>query len=167
NNPVYALAVLFTAYSGVRAAELQGLQVGDLTLSDIPGTVGSVRVQRTAHRRGGKWTQGTPKSDAGTNRIVPLAPWLADDLRDYLTTVHPFAGKPHAPLFPGRRTRARTAPADNAADAEPQHLEYIAGFDWTKPVVVDNLYHNYYQPACKSLGFGSVRFRDLRHTFGA
>jgi integrase len=26
NNPVYALAVLFTAYSGVRAAELQGLQ---------------------------------------------------------------------------------------------------------------------------------------------
>ena len=59
-NPVYALAVLFTAYSGVRAAELQGLQVGDLTLSDIPGTVGSVRVQRTAQRRGGKWTRARP-----------------------------------------------------------------------------------------------------------
>jgi integrase len=165
SNPVYALAVLFTAYSGVRAAELQGLQVGDLTHSDIPGTVGSVRVQRTAQRRGGKWTQGTPKSDASTNRVVPLAPWLADDLRDYLTTVHPFAGKPHAPLFPGRRTRAHTGPATNAADAELEHLEFIAGFDWSKPIVVDNLYHTYYQPACKALGFGAVRFHDLRHTF--
>ena len=46
--------------------------------------------------------QGTPKSDASTNRVVPLAPWLADDLRDYLTAVHPFAGKPHAPLFSGQ-----------------------------------------------------------------
>lgn len=162
---MHALAVLFTAYSGVRAAELQGLQLGDLTLSDIPGTVGSVRVQRTAQRRGGKWSQGTPKSDASTNRVVPLAPWLADDLRDYLTAVRPFACKPHAPLFPGRRTRARTGPVTHPADAELEHLEFVAGFDWSKPIVVDNVYHNYFQPACKALGLGAVRFHDLRHTF--
>jgi integrase len=30
--------------------------------------------------------------------------------------------------------------------------------------VVDNLYHNYFQPACKAVGLGSVRWHDLRHT---
>lgn len=111
-NTIYALAVTFAAHTGVRAAELQGLQVGDVTLSAIPGTMGAIRVVRTAKREGGQWLPGTPKSDASTNRVVPLAPWLADDLRDYLITVHPLAGKlrdgegvehyiPHAPLFPG------------------------------------------------------------------
>jgi integrase len=52
-NSVYALAVLFTAYTGVRASELQGLQVRDVTLSDIPGTAGSVRIARTAKRAQG------------------------------------------------------------------------------------------------------------------
>ena len=33
---------------------------------------------------------GTPKSEASSNRVVPLAGWLADELRDYLTNVHPF-----------------------------------------------------------------------------
>jgi integrase len=163
HDPVYALAVLFAAYTGVRAAELQGLQVQDVTLSDLPGTVGRVRVVRTKKKgrpEGAdqaaplQWIQGTPKSDASTDRVVPLPPWLADDLRDYLTDVHPLAGKhPHAPLFPGKRTRAGKATVG------------VEDFDWAKPIVVDNLYHNYFQPACKALGLGPVRFYDLRHTF--
>lgn len=166
-NPVYALAVLFAAYTGVRAAELQGLQVGDVTLSDIPGTVGSVRIVRTKKKGrpdgGGdaalQWQEGTPKSHASTDRVVPLTPWLADDLRVYLTTVHPFGDRAskkyiaHAPLFAGKRTRMG------------KETVGVADFDWAKPIVVDNLYHNYFQPACKALGLGRVRFYDLRHTF--
>lgn len=145
-NEVYALAVLFAAHTGVRAAELQGLQVQDVTLSTHPATVGGIRVVRTAARKSGTWTYGTPKSDASTDRVVPLAPWLADEMRDYLSRIHPFARKyPHAPLFPGRLSRH--------------------SFDWAHPVVADNLYDNYLQPATKALGLGSVRFHDLRHTF--
>lgn len=59
-----------------------------------------------ATRKNGEWIYGKSKSDASADRIVPLAPWLTDELRDYLTTVHPFAGKHRvAPLFPGRRNR--------------------------------------------------------------
>lgn len=168
-NLVYALAVVFAAYTGVRVAELQGLQVQDITLSDIPGTVGSVRITRTKKKgravsegdeQGERaplvWIEGTPKSDASTDRTIPLAPWLADDMRDYMSRVHPFAGKKrigHAPLFPGKRTRAGKAAVQ------------VEDFDWAKPIVVDNVYHNYFQPACKALGLGSVRFYDLRHTF--
>lgn len=168
-NPVYGLAVVFAAYTGVRVAELQGLQVGDVTLSDIPGTVGGVRIERTKKKTRAaaqtdehdapaplQWQEGTPKSDASTDRTIPLAPWLADDLRQYLSTVHPFAGKkriPHAPLFPGKRTRAGKSAVQ------------VEDFDWAKPIVVDNVYHNYFQPACKALDLGSVRFYDLRHTF--
>lgn len=145
-NHVYALAILFAAHTGVRAAELQGLQVQDVTLSDMPGTVGSIRVVRTASRKNREWAYGTPKSDASADRVVPLAPWLADELRDYLTTVHPFAGKHgHAPLFPGRRNRH--------------------AFDWAKPVCAASLYEHYLQPACKAIGLGQTRFHDLRHSF--
>jgi integrase len=159
-NAVYALAILFAAYTGVRAAELQGLQVQDVTLSDIPGTTGAVNVARTAAKQNGQWSRGTPKT-AKSARVVPLAPWLADDLREYLCQVHPFSGIGlsckrigHAPLFPGRRNnRGGTSSGD------------VENFDWAKPIVVDNLYHNYFQPATKALGFGSVRFHDLRHTF--
>jgi integrase len=72
---VYGLDILFAAHTGVRAAELQGLQLQDVALSDLSGTVGSVRIVRTAARKSGTWTYGTPKSDASTNRVVPLAPW--------------------------------------------------------------------------------------------
>jgi integrase len=132
--------------------------VQDVTLSEIPGTVGAVRISRTATRRQGEWTYGTPKSDASTDRVVPLAPWLADDLRAYLLGEHPFSAVSqhyiaHAPLFPAKRTRA-------GAQAVA-----VEDFDWAKPIVVDNVYHNYFQPATRALGLGAVRFHDLRHTF--
>jgi integrase len=74
--------VVFAAYTGVRVAELQGLQVGDVTLSSLPATVGSVRIRRTKKKTRAvseaegdqvdtplQWTEGTPKSDASTLRV--------------------------------------------------------------------------------------------------
>lgn len=150
-NDVYALAVLFAAHTGVRASELQGLQLQDVTLSTIPATVGSIRVVRTAKRKGREWIYGTPKSEASSDRVVPLAPWLADELRQYLTETHPFSATntqgmkyiPHAPLFPGRRNRYT--------------------FDWAKPVHAGSLHEHYFAQACRECGLGAVRFHDLRH----
>lgn len=185
-NGIYALAVLFAAHTGVRASELQGLQVQDITLPATvesgtdegsplrgsPGEVATVRISRTAKRKRIKqedgslsstpqWIYGTPKSEASSDRVVPLAPWLAEELRQYLDTVHPFAGQlrdgkgkrhyiAHAPLFPGRGNRYT--------------------FDWAHPVHAGNLYENYLAPACEALELdkalgGTVRFHDLRHTF--
>ena len=50
--PVYELLILFMSYTGLRAAEVQGLEVRDLILTTGPdGTVkGSVRVTRTKTR---------------------------------------------------------------------------------------------------------------------
>ena len=50
---VYELLVLFMAYTGLRAAEVQGLEFRDLILTTGPdgSTRGSVRVQRTKTRR--------------------------------------------------------------------------------------------------------------------
>ncbi|MGV0037842.1 tyrosine-type recombinase/integrase [Mycobacterium colombiense] len=152
-NDVYALAVLFAAHTGVRASELQGLQLQDVTSSTIHATVGSIRVVRTAKRKGREWIYGTPKSEASSDRVVPLAPWLADELREYLTETHPFSATnrqgmkyiPHAPLFPGRRNRYT--------------------FDWAKPVHAGSLHEHYFAQACRECGLGPVRFHDLRHTF--
>lgn len=83
-----------------------------------------------------------------------MAPWLADELREYLTGTHPFSATnaagnsyiPHAPLFPGRRNR------------------YV--FDWAKPVHAGSLHEHYFAQACRECGgLGSVRLHDLRHTF--
>ena len=88
--PVYELLVLFMAYTGLRAAEVQGLEVRDLMLTTGPdGTIrGSVRVQRTKTRR--KAANGLParRSARPAKRTVPLPAWLAARMADYLATEH-------------------------------------------------------------------------------
>ena len=83
--PVYELLVLFMAYTGLRAAEVQGLEVRDLVLTTTAtGSVrGSVRVQRTKSRRKREWVTGTPRSKT-SKRTVPPPPWLAAKLAAYL-----------------------------------------------------------------------------------
>ena len=105
--PVYALMVEFAAYTGLRASELAGIEVADLSFA--PVAVGAqhkcvVRIERTkvkSKRAGEGWIVGTPKSRR-SRRSVPLPGWLAAKTADYLAHDHPRATEPDAPLWPGR-----------------------------------------------------------------
>jgi integrase len=141
-HKVYGLVVLFLAYSGLRAAELAGLEVGDVDLAKH-----TVRVQRTKRKVRGGWETGTPKSRK-SRRVVPLDSWLADDLGAYLAD-HPNRGVPTAPLFPNRQ-RGGTP---NRA------------LDWSEPVEPGALYKNLFKPAVAAVGIAPTRLHDLRHTY--
>ncbi|NVN51621.1 site-specific integrase [Mycolicibacterium hippocampi] len=162
HNPIYALLVTFTGFTGLRAAEVAGLEIGDLVLSEIPGTAGSVRVERTKTKTRDKtgqmvWPAEPTKTDESA-RVVPVEAWLADDLRDYLRT-HPSTGDARAPLFPGRMTLTEAkAQGRNVKDSADR-------FDWSKPVDLNNFYKRFMQPALVALNLPAARFHDLRHSF--
>lgn len=168
-GPVYGLVILFLAYTGVRAAELAGLEVGDLTL-DPEARRGTVRISRTKRRRGGEWIVGTPKSRK-SRRTIPLDGWLVELLVVYLADTHPRADDPTAPLFPNRRKGGDTR-RDSDGRTPPRPL------DWDAPVEPGALYSGLFQPALAAVGLPvstpakdgepavrGVRLHDLRHTF--
>jgi integrase len=157
HNPIYGLVVTFDGFTGLRAAEVAGLEIRDLTLSDIPATAGAVRVERTKKKDGATWVTEATKTDE-SERTVPLEPWLADDLRDYLRT-HPRATDPTAPLFPGRLNLAQ-------AKAQGRSVKDSADrFDWFKPLDMNNVYKRNMQPALAACKLPKARFHDLRHSF--
>ena len=114
--PVYALIVEFAAYTGLRASELAGLEVADLSFAPVAAGAQakcSVRVERTkakAKRAGEGWSVGTPELKR-SHRTVPLPGWLAAKMADYVTHDHPRAAEPGAPLWPGHAGRAARAGA--------------------------------------------------------
>lgn len=165
-SPVYALAIKFAAFSGLRAAELAGLQVADLNLSEHKGTAGQLHVNRTKTKRRSaesdgsrpQWITDTPKSTKSI-RVVPIDAWLADDLRDYLADVHPHARDPKAPLFPGRLTmRAALARGLDTRDR-------VARYNFCEPIDCSNVYKRYLAPALQVLALPAARWHDLRHSF--
>ena len=112
----------------------------DVTLSDIPGTVGSIRVVRTAEAQGPRsGSTARRRATPAPDRVVPLAPWLADELRDYLTDV----------------TRSRHQHAGQASTSRTLRCFLVAAtattFDWAKPVHAGNLYDTI-SPACRGVG---------------
>jgi integrase len=120
--------VLFAAFTGLRAGELAGLNVGDLMLPQIPGSAGSVSVTRTRRAVRGGWETSTPKS-AKSRRVVPIDGWLADDLRAYLADHHPHGDPassgfdPSASLFPGRFGMSEPLPSHLSRDEmEPDRV---------------------------------------------
>jgi integrase len=100
----YNVMVHVAAWSGLRAAELAGLQVGDVILPspslnpNAPTKPGALRVERTARVVGTTTTYLAPKTK-GSRRKVPLTAATTELLCDYLAE-HPCADEPTAPLFP-------------------------------------------------------------------
>ena len=94
----YNVLVNVAAWSGLRAAELGGLQIQDIESSPNGGM--KIHVERTAA------AHGLTKTD-GSMRTVPVPGPTASLIRDYLAE-HPRADEPTAPLWPGvSRTRPR------------------------------------------------------------
>lgn len=140
--PAYELMTLFLAYTGLRAAECAGLEIGDLIFAPGPSAVrASVNVRRTKARRGGQWVVGTLKSKR-SRRTVPLPPWLAQRMRDYLDTVHPRSDDASASLWPSRTVGGYRTPDRLAA----------ASLDWSQPPHMPTFYENVFRPALVAVG---------------
>ncbi|MGE5696634.1 MAG: tyrosine-type recombinase/integrase [Candidatus Sericytochromatia bacterium] len=168
--PVYELMTYFAAYTGLRAEELAGLEVGDVVFTPGASTSGpqaSVHVRRAKKRRAGEWVTDTLKS-ARSRRTVPLPPWLATRLVDYLDDTHPRSVEQHAPLWPNRAL----------GGARRRGCRAVAPLDFTEPCDMGAYYKNLLKLALESVGLPAsrpatdaapavegVRLHDLRHTF--
>lgn len=179
--PVYALMVEFMASTGLRAAEVSGLEIADIKFA--PHLAGkpisaSVRVDRTKERQGGRWVTKPPKS-ARSRRTVPLPGWLAAKLADYLATEHPRAIEPDAPLWPSRK---------NGGGYRAKGARYSVPLDWSQPLHTGTFLDTVFKPALIAVGLpvsreakparkrddgtielateavAGIRLHDMRHT---
>lgn len=118
--------VHLAAWSGLRAAELCGLQVGDVELPtrainpNARPKPGLLRVERTVMAQGGELVYDTPKT-RGSRRRVPLPPATVDLMRDYLA-LHPRAEVATAPLFPSMRLIAQRPTGVRATDKDGKRI---------------------------------------------
>ncbi len=167
--------VEFMAYTGLRASEVVGLEIRDLSFAPVPA--GSpmkcmVRVERTKVRRGSEWLTGTPKS-VRSRRTVPLPGWLATKMADYLAHHHPRASEPTAPLWPGRTNAGGHR---NGRSAVPG-MRRPTALDFSEPIDLSTFSRRIFAPALAAVGLPvstparsctpatqGVRLHDLRHS---
>lgn len=183
----YNIAVHLSAWSGLRAGELAGLQVGDVKLPAAHNRPGSLRIDRTVARVGSELVYLTPKTK-GSRRTVPLTPQTTALLRDYLAE-HPQRDSPTAPLFPAFRlstpppstSATPAAPAEVRADRQTTALAALTVDEAERRLVLDwncllrhgTLYKAVFRPAVlrtNRLGAGiatSFRWHGLRHTYAS
>jgi integrase len=165
--PVYELLTLFAAYTGLRAEELAGCEIGDLVFIGVPTNMRAhIDVRRAKKRRGGVWVADDLKS-AKSRRTVPLPGWLAERMRNYLAK-HPRRHDPTAPLWPNRAL----------GGARRRGCRAVAPLDFSEPVEPSAYYKHLLRPALEAVGLPAsrpatkdtpavrgVRMHDLRHTF--
>ncbi|WP_145043231.1 tyrosine-type recombinase/integrase [Mycobacteroides abscessus] len=185
----YNVLVHTAAWVGLRAAELGGLQVGDVTLPpkslnpNAPAKGGSLRVTRTARAIGAEMRYFTTKTK-GSNRKVPLRVTTTELLRDYLAA-HPRANEPTAPLFPamtlvamkqnGKQPTGPKGSRDNTsagakvradrqasalAELSVEEAERRLVLDWKKPLRHPTFYKAVYRPAVLRANLASAATGD-------
>ena len=103
-------------------------------------------MQRTLTRRKAEWVTGTPKSKT-SRRTVPLPPWLAAKLADYLQTTHLAADNPTAPLWPRRLV----------GGARRKGSKATTRLDWAQPCDLQGLQSKVIRPALEAVGLPASR----------
>ncbi len=101
NDPTNSLIIRLLATTGLRPAELAGLNISDVTTTpEAQAALLTVQRTRTLVKALG-WVEGDPKT-ATSRRTVPLrVPQVVADLNAYMDA-HPRKQDPDAPLFYGR-----------------------------------------------------------------
>ncbi|MGW4016777.1 tyrosine-type recombinase/integrase [Rhodococcus ruber] len=189
----YNVLVHVAAWAGLRAAELAGLQVGDVELParslnpNARAKPGTLRVERTVITIDGKLTYDTPKT-RGSRRRVPLTPASVDLLRDYLVR-HPRHDDVTAPLFPAGTLVAQKPTGKKATDASgrrvvPKAEDALAALtveeaedrltlDWHAPLRHQTFYKAVYRPAVLRANLTGasiptkIKFHSLRHSYAS
>lgn len=188
----YYVMVNLAAWSGLRAAELGGLQVGDIDLPAARNKDGSIRVERTARIVGTQMEYLEPKTK-GSRRRVPLPRQSTELLRGYLAE-HPRGDNPTAPLFPAmslapvRPTGIRNKDTRPPAERQTQALAELSVkdaaarliLDWAEPLRHPTFYKAVYRPAVLRANQDVTAHRDrsaalppaltfhaLRHTYAS
>ncbi|MFV9634845.1 tyrosine-type recombinase/integrase [Mycobacterium neumannii] len=189
----YNVYAHLAAWSGLRAAELCALRVGDVKLPDA--TTGQLRVDWTVRVIGGEATYYDPKTK-GSRRTVPLPPQTVGVLRDYLSD-HPYGDNLDAPLFPNMRlvpprpTGLKSdAPTTATARAQQQvaalaaltveEAEARLVLDWSEPLRHGTFYKAVFRPAVlranrtaqatkdrAAMLPPALKFHALRHTYAS
>lgn len=191
-----SVMVHLAAWCGLRAAELAGLQVGDVELPDAPinpnapAKPGVLHVERTVITIDGALVYDSPKTK-GSRRRVPMMSGTTELLREYLAA-HPRADDPAAPLFCSVTLKAAKPTGKRATDADgnrvvPTAVDALAGLsvdeaadrlvlDWSAPIRHQTFYKAVFRPAvarANRLGGSdavlppALKFHALRHTYAS
>jgi integrase len=167
--------VHLAAWSGLRAAELAGLQIRDFIRN---GNGAHLAVERTVIDVNGTLTYDTPKTK-GSRRRVPLTVETSDLLSNHIEN-HPQAHDPTAPLFPAV-TLIPSKPTGKKRQAdEPTALEALAALsvdeaaerlqlDYSQPLRHSTFYKSVFRPAVirSQILPPDLTFHSLRHTYAS
>ena len=163
----YGLLVRLTAYTGLRAGEVAGLQVRDIDLK-----AGVLRVRREVIDIDGILSYDDPKSE-NSRRDVTLDPYIAQELKEYMRehekrAAEWFGERPKL-THPGRELPLFVGTAAGRRGKNPVTGELdVIRFDYTKLLRHGAWYGAHYKSALKAAGLDtSYRFHDLRHTYGS